>query len=317
MIEAHGLGKTFDEFTAVRDLDLRVGSGELMALLGPNGAGKTPTVRMLGAILKPTTGTATINGWDVARESHKVRHAIGMLTEQPGLYHRMSGLEYLLFYGRLYGLADNYIKQRGQELFQRFGMGEAIERRLGTYSKGMRQKAGLIRAMLHSPTILLLDEPTSAMDPHSAKLVRDAIMEMRSDQRAIILCTHNLAEAEALADRIAIINQGEIVAEGTTAVLKKQLLGQPQLEVEVDQLLNGQISELDDLVTVELVQGNTIRYRTEEPAIINPQLVRCLTSLGLGVVSLREVSQSLEEVYLRVVDAVPNNDPTIDYETKD
>jgi ABC-2 type transport system ATP-binding protein len=181
----------------------------------------------------------------------------------------------------------------------------------------MRQKAGLIRAMLHSPTILLLDEPTSAMDPHSAKLVRDSIMEMRSDQRAIILCTHNLAEAEALADRIAIINQGEIVAEGTTAVLKKQLLGQPQLEVEVDQLLNGQISELDDLVDVELVQGNTIRYRTEKPAIINPQLVRCLTSLGLGVVSLREVSQSLEEVYLRVVDAEPNNDPTIDYETKD
>jgi ABC-2 type transport system ATP-binding protein len=317
MIEAHGLGKTFDEFTAVRDLDLCVGPGELLALLGPNGAGKTTTVRMLGAILKPTTGTVTINGWDVMRESHKVRHAIGMLTEQPGLYHRMSGLEYLLFYGRLYGLADNYIKQRGRELFQRFGMGDAIERRLGTYSKGMRQKAGLIRAMLHSPTILLLDEPTSAMDPHSAKLVRDSIMEMRSDQRAIILCTHNLAEAEALADRIAIINQGEIVAEGTTAVLKKQLLGQPQLEVEVDQLLNGQISELDDLVDVELVQGNTIRYRTEKPAIINPQLVRCLTSLGLGVVSLREVSQSLEEVYLRVVDAEPNNDPTIDYETID
>ena len=317
MIEAQGLGKTFDDFTAVHNLDLRVGAGELLALLGPNGAGKTTTVRMLGAILKPTTGSASINGWDIERESHKVRHAIGMLTEQPGLYTRMNGLEYLLFYGRLYGLADSYIKKRGRELFQRFGMGEAIDRRLGTYSKGMRQKAGLIRAMLHSPTILLLDEPTSAMDPHSAKLVRDAIMEMRSDQRAIILCTHNLAEAEALADRIAIINRGTIVAEGTTAVLKKQLLGQPQIEVEVDRPLNGQISELDDLVTIELVQGNTIRYRTEEPAITNPQLVRCLTSLGLGVVSLREISQSLEEVYLHVVAEDRNDDPTIDYEAKD
>jgi ABC-2 type transport system ATP-binding protein len=301
MIEAQGLGKTFDDFTAVRDLDLHVGQGELLALLGPNGAGKTTTVRMLGAILKPTTGSAHINGFDVVREADKVRHAIGMLTEQPGLYLRMSGLEYLLFYGRLYGLTDSYTKQRGRELFQRFGMGEAFERRLGTYSKGMRQKAGLIRAMLHSPTILLLDEPTSAMDPHSAKLVRDSIMEMRSDKRAIILCTHNLPEAEALADRIAIINKGAIVADGTTAVLKQQLLGHPQLEVQVDKHLNGQISELDDLVTVELVQGSTIRYRTEQPAITNPQLLRCLTNLGLGVVSLREISQSLEEVYLRVV----------------
>lgn len=312
MIEAQGLGKTFDDFTAVHDLSLRVGAGELLALLGPNGAGKTTTVRMLGAILKPTTGTARINGFDVTREAHKVRHTIGMLTEQPGLYLRMSGEEYLLFYGRLYGLADSYIKQRGQELFQRFGMGAAFQRRLGTYSKGMRQKAGLIRAMLHSPTILLLDEPTSAMDPHSAKLVRDAIMEMRSDKRAIILCTHNLAEAEALADRIAIINKGTIVAEGTMADLRRQLLGQPRLEVQVDKPLNGQISELDKLVTVELMQDNIIRYRTENPTIANPQLVRCLTERGLGIVSLREITQSLEEVYLRVV-----ADETNDYETED
>jgi ABC-2 type transport system ATP-binding protein len=312
MIEARGLGKTFDDFTAVHDLDLHVGAGELLALLGPNGAGKTTTVRMLGAILKPTTGTARINGFDVTREAHKVRHTIGMLTEQPGLYLRMSGEEYLLFYGRLYGLADSYTKQRGQELFQRFGMGDAFTRRLGTYSKGMRQKAGLIRAMLHSPTILLLDEPTSAMDPHSAKLVRDAIMEMRSDKRAIILCTHNLAEAEALADRIAIINRGMIVAEGTMADLRRQLLGQPQLEVQVDKHLNGQINELDNLVTVELVQDNIIRYRTDNPTVTNPQLVRLLAEQGLGVVSLREISQSLEEVYLRVV-----ADETNDYETVD
>jgi ABC-2 type transport system ATP-binding protein len=126
-------------------------------------------------------------------------------------------------------------------------------------------------------------------------------MELRSDKRAIILCTHNLAEAELLADRIAIINQGMIVAEGTTADLKQQLLGHPQLEVQVDKPLNGEMSELDSIVTVELVQGNTIRYRTEQPALTNPQLVRCLTSLGLGVISLREISQSLEDVYLRVV----------------
>ncbi len=209
----------------MRDLSLNVGEGELLALLGPNGAGKTTTIRMLSSILKPTTGQAWINGYDVAAEPANVRRNIGVLTEQPGLYLRMTGMEYLEFYGRLYGLKDKFIQQRGRALFERFNMSDAAHRRLGQYSKGMRQKVGLIRTMLHDPTVLLLDEPTSAMDPQSAKLVRDAIREMRADKRSFILCTHNLAEAETLADRIAIIKQGEIVAEGSPQDLKNQLLG--------------------------------------------------------------------------------------------
>lgn len=301
MIIAENLGKSFDNFTAVRDLDLHVGAGELLALLGPNGAGKTTTVRMLSSILRPTTGKAAVNGYDVVREAAHVRRSIGMLTEQPGLYLRMTGIEYLLFYGRLYGMSDDAIRERGFALFNRFDMADAHERRLGQYSKGMRQKVGLIRAMLHKPAVLLLDEPTSAMDPHSAKLVRDTIKEMRDDQRAIILCTHNLAEAEALSDRIAIIKKGAIVAKGSPAELKQQLLGLPQLEVRVDQHLNGQIQDLENLVTIELVGEQSIRYRTPNPEQTNPLLVRRLGELGLGIVSLQEVSQSLEEVYLRVV----------------
>jgi ABC-2 type transport system ATP-binding protein len=180
-------------------------------------------------------------------------------------------------------------------------MPNTAHRRLGEYSKGMRQKVGLIRSMIHSPAVLLLDEPTSAMDPHSAKLVRDAIRELRDGRRAVILCTHNLAEAELLADRIAIIKRGRIVADGKTADLKLQLLGQPQLEVCVDRPLNGQIGEIGNLVTVESVRDNIIRYRTTQPHITNPILVRCLNDLGLGVITLQEVSQTLEEVYLRVV----------------
>jgi ABC-2 type transport system ATP-binding protein len=301
MIEANNLGKVFEEFTAVYNLSLNVPAGQLLALLGPNGAGKTTTVRMLGAILRPTTGEARINGYDVVRQADKVRHDIGMLTEQPGLYLRMSGLEYLLFYGRLYGLTDADIKQRGLEMFDRFDMAGQADRRLGQYSKGMRQKVGLIRALLHNPSVLLLDEPTSAMDPHSAKLVRDAIMALRDDKRTVILCTHNLAEAEQLADNIAIIKKGTIVAEGSTAVLKQKLLGKPQLEVRLDQPLNGEIGEIEQLVTVEAVQGNVLRYRTDNPDVINPQLVRCLSGLGLGVIALQPISQSLEQVYLRVV----------------
>lgn len=301
MIEAVELGKKFEDFTAVHSISFQVAPGELLALLGPNGAGKTTTVRMLGAILRPTHGHARVNGYDAVTQADDVRRSVGMLTEQPGLYLRMSGLEYLMFYGRLYGMSDSLIKQKSLNLFERFNMAGSEGRRLGQYSKGMSQKVGLIRAMLHDPAVLLLDEPTSAMDPYSAKLVRDAILELRDGKRSIILCTHNLAEAETLADRIAIVKQGTIVAEGTTADLKQQLLGQPQLEVRVDKPLNGQIKELDNLVTVESVNNNTIRYRTPQPETTNPQLVRRLGELGLGVISLYEIPQSLEEVYLRVV----------------
>lgn len=305
MIIAEHLTKRFDDFEAVRDVNLEVREGELLALLGPNGAGKTTTVRMLSAILRPTAGRAWVMGHDVVAEADKVRRSIGLLTEQPGLYPRMSGLEYLVFYGRLYGLDDDVTIQRSLELFARFAMDGAANRRLGTYSKGMRQKVGIIRAMLHEPAVLLLDEPTSAMDPHSAKIVRDAVAQLRRDRRSIIVCTHNLAEAEALADRIAIINAGRIVAQGSVAELKQALLGAPLMELHLDRSLNGETKFLDELVAVEMVDGDVIRYRTTEPARLNPQLVHRLSELGFGVVSLQALPQSLEDVYLRVVGAVP------------
>lgn len=301
MIEAQALTKKFNDFTAVEDLSLAVGPGMLLALLGPNGAGKTTTVRMLSAILKPTRGTACINGYDVLSQPDDVRRSVGVLTEQPGLYTRSSGLEYLLFFGRLYGMDDQAIRQRSLELFERFGMPEMARRRLGEYSKGMRQKVGLIRAMLHSPAVLLLDEPTSAMDPHSAKLVRDAIVEMRDARRAIIVCTHNLAEAELLADTIAIINYGRIVAKDEPAALKRELLGQHRFEVQLDRSPNGRLETLADLVTLEWVEERRISYRTNDPAVVNPEVVRLLTGLGLGIISLQEMSVSLEDVYLNIV----------------
>ncbi len=301
MIEARGLTKTFDGFKAVRELSMTVERGELLALLGPNGAGKTTTVRMLSAILRPTAGRALVNGYDVVRQADKVRLSIGMLTEQPGLYDRMSGLEYLEFYGRLYGMDDDAIRQRSLALFDRFAMPETAHRRLSEYSKGMRQKVGIIRAMLHKPSVLLLDEPTSAMDPHSAKLVRDAINQLRQDDRTIVLCTHNLAEAELLADRIAIIRHGEILALNSPARLKNELLGSPRIEIRLDRSPNGEIAGLKELVTIDSVDGNVIRYRADEPEMVNPMVVRHLTGTGLGIISLQEQNQSLEDVYLRVV----------------
>jgi ABC-2 type transport system ATP-binding protein len=301
VIETQGLTKAFDGFTAVQDLNLTVQRGELLALLGPNGAGKTTTVRMLSAILRPTAGTARVGGHDVVAEPERIRQIIGLLTEQPGLYSRSTGLEYLVFYGRLYGLADEVVRRRGLELFERFAMPDTADRKLGEYSKGMRQKVGLIRAILHEPAVLLLDEPTSAMDPHSARLVRDAIMELRADKRAIVLCTHNLTEAEQLADRIAIIRHGRIIAADAPEVLKRRLLGRRRFEIRLDRPLDGHQVALPEQVEVEEAAGEVIRYLTGDPLADNPALVRWLAGLGLGVVTLTELSISLEDVYLSIV----------------
>jgi ABC-2 type transport system ATP-binding protein len=301
MIEAHELVKQFADFTAVRGLSLRVQPGEVLALLGPNGAGKTTTVRMLHAILKPTSGWARVVGYDVAREAEGVRRSVGVLTEHHGLYFRMKAEEYLAFFGELYRLSPQVCRDRAAFWLERFGMTEAVNKRLGEYSKGMRQKLALIRALLHDPPVLLLDEPTSAMDPQSARLVRDSIMQLRSDQRAVILCTHNLTEAEQLADQIAIIRRGAIIARGSPAQLKRDLLGPALLELRTATPLNGVARHLSDLVDVVESGDDWLRYRTSDPSAANPNVLQRLAENGIPVVTLSEVPRSLEDVYLQVV----------------
>jgi len=272
-----------------------------LALLGPNGAGKTTTVRCLAAILRPSAGRARIAGHDTVRDAQTVRHHVGLLTEFPGLYRRMLPLDYLAFFGRLHDLPAKTIRRRSEQLMDRFGIVQARDQRLGDFSKGMQQKMALIRAMLHDPRVLFLDEPTSAMDPHSAKQVRDAIVELRSEGRTILLCTHNLVEAETLADRIAIIRQGRIVALGTASGLKRQLLGPPQMEVRLAQPLDGLVARVSDLVDVVEEGESWFRYHADEPWKRNPRLVQRLINAGGDVVSLSEVERQLETVYLRIV----------------
>ena len=184
MIEAMELTKKFDSFTAVDEWSLHVNSGEILALLGPNGAGKTTTIRMLASILKPTSGSARIAGLDVRQHASQIRGMVGLLTEHHGLYTRMRSLEYLEFFGRIYGLPDAVIHERAENLLSSYDLDDALDLRLGYYSKGMRQKLALVRALLHEPKVLLLDEPTSAMDPSSAHMVRESIESLRSKDRS-------------------------------------------------------------------------------------------------------------------------------------
>ncbi len=302
LIRTERLTKNFGEFVAVNKVTLSVEAGEILALLGPNGAGKTTTVRMLASILKPTSGEATIAGYDVVDDARTVRSVVGLLTEFPGLYHRMPALDYLHFFGQLQGLPRPEREERIERLMIRFGMWEARRQRLGEYSKGMRQKIALIRALLHDPQVLFLDEPTSAMDPHSAKMVRDAIVDLRSSHRAIILCTHNLVEAETLADRIAIIKEGAIIALGTPLELKVRLLGNPVLEMQLAGPLDGLLPAIESLVAIEERGETWFRYRTGAPQEVNPLLVQRLADEGAHIITLSEVPRSLEDVYLRIVE---------------
>jgi ABC-2 type transport system ATP-binding protein len=233
----------------------------------------------------------------------EVRRFVGVLTEVPGLYERMKAREYLDFYGQLYGVSVDERRQRAEGLMWRLSMGHAMDARIGTFSKGMKQKLAIVRAMLHNPLVLLLDEPTSAMDPHSSRLVRDSIAGLRDERRAIIICTHNLSEAETLADRIAIIRRGRIIALGTVDELKRQLLGLPLMELQLVGPLDGLEPALRRMVEVEQVGENWVRYRTDDPQRTNPYIVRWLTERGRDVMTLSRVRQSLEEVYLQAVEA--------------
>jgi ABC-2 type transport system ATP-binding protein len=301
MIEAENLVKQFNDFVAVDGVSLNVAPGEVVALLGPNGAGKTTTVRVLAALLSPTAGRARVAGFDVVRDPIEVRRRVGVLTEAPGLYLRSTAREYLDFFGSTYALPAEARRARALALLARFGMAADVDRRLSEFSKGMQQKLALIRCMLHDPPVLLLDEPTSAMDPHSARIVRDALLELKKDARAIILCTHNLTEAEEIADRIAIIRLGRIVVTGTPVELKQRLLGPPLMELRLSEPANGLVADLRQQVDVESAGEAWIRFRTTDPIADNPRLLRWLADRRIDVVTLSEVPRRLEDVYLNVV----------------
>ena len=301
MIQIENLSKKFNNFLAVDNITLDVKPGQILALLGQNGAGKTTTIRMLTGLLRPTEGRAQIAGFDVEKEPNRVRASVGVLTEQHGLYLRMTAVEYLDFFGKVYHLDEEARRKRITHLLEYFGLGDVSHRRIGEYSKGMKQKLALARSLIHEPPALLLDEPTSAMDPESARLVRDEIASLRSSQRAIVICTHNLAEAEALADQIAIIYRGRILKKGKLEELKDRVLGLAEFEIGLSEKWN--IAGFKPPAGVEIIArgAKKIRFRSEEPHRNNPLFLKALSEQEAPVLTLQEVPRSLEQVYLKTM----------------
>jgi ABC-2 type transport system ATP-binding protein len=304
MIETFDLSKQFGDYWAVDGVNLSVSPGHVLALLGQNGAGKTTTVRLLTSLLKPTRGTASINGFDVIKEPDQVRSVVGVLTEQHGLYLRMSGMDYLDFFGQVYRIGPSIREERSHYLMNLFGLDGAASQRIGEYSKGMRQKLALARTMIHEPPVLLLDEPTSAMDPESARLVRDSIASLRSSNRTIIICTHNLAEAEALADQVAIVYQGKILLNGTVEELKLRILGPVEYEIQINGEWPAEPIKLPTGVTLLNINGSTRRFQMQDPKNMNPLLLKELLNKKVEVVAFQEVTRTLEQIYLKIMEKV-------------
>jgi len=301
MIQCEDLTKCFGTFKAVEGISLDIHPGEVLALLGQNGAGKTTTVRMLTSVLVPTRGWAKVAGYDVVKNPDEVRASTGVLTEQHGLYGRMTGFEYLDFFGQVYGLDSDLRLKRTNELLEYFGLAAAAQRRSGEYSKGMRQKLALARALIHEPPVLLLDEPTSAMDPESAQLVRSEIARLRSSQRTIIICSHNLIEAEMLADQIAIIYRGRILLKGTLNELRERLLGPVEYEVKLSGSWKWNGLELPPGVSLTGKGRNSFRYTAKNPKQANPLILKQLIQSDALVTTMQEVPRTLEMIYLKAM----------------
>ena len=306
---ATGLGRRFDERWAVRGVDMAVRRGEVLGLLGPNGAGKTTTVRLLTALIEPSEGTASVDGFDVRDRPDDVRARVGILTETPGLYDKLPAAANLDFFGRLYGL-DAAARAEGIEHYLRlFGLWDRRDDVAGTFSKGMKQKLAIARALLHDPSVVFLDEPTAALDPEAAFIVREAIETLRRAGRTIVLATHNLDEADRLCDRIAFV-RGGLVRVDTPAALRGAL-GANGLTVRL-----GVAASDEQIAAVRAVPGVTmadltdglLRITADEPDAIAPAVVRALVATGADVVELRPERPTLERIYFDVMGVAPGAD---------
>ena len=305
MIEARSLTRRFGSFTAVDDVSFTVPDGALLALLGPNGAGKTTTVRMLGGLIAPSVGDATVSGFDVRANPSAVRARAGLVTDAPGLYEQMSLPSYLDFFGALYGMQQPRRRQRIDELIEFFELGDHRRERMSGFSKGMKQKVALARALLHEPTALFLDEPTSGLDPLAARAVRDLITNLKHSSRSVILCTHDLDEAERLADTVAIMSKGRIVALGAPAALRARTSPEATVRITLaEPFAQGQamLTEVAGALPAEGAPAtDTLMYRTARPNEVNPQVVERLVTAGARIVSVSSETRSLEDVYAAAV----------------
>jgi ABC-2 type transport system ATP-binding protein len=308
MIRTQELCKRFQvngtSIRAVDSLNLQVSEGEVFGFLGPNGAGKTTTVRLLACLIAPTSGRAWVSNLEVGKADQQIRARVGILTESPGLYERLSAKRNLEFFADLYGVKD--ASGQVEKYLRLLELWDRREAEASTLSKGMKQKLAIARALLHEPPVLFLDEPTSALDPEAAKTVRDFIETLRGQGRTIFLCTHNLDEAERLCDRIAVFRQ-RLIAVDTPEALRRQLFGRQTVVhlARLEERFADALRPLPFVKHVEAVQEEDepgkLVISLDDPPVRNPVIVQTLVDLGAQIQFVNELRHSLEDVYLSLI----------------
>jgi ABC-2 type transport system ATP-binding protein len=300
MIRTEGLTKRFGDNRAVSSLTFQVERGEVFAFLGPNGAGKTTTVRMLSALIAPTAGRAWVNDYEVGKDDMDIRRSVGILTEAPGLYERLNAVQNLSLYAKLYEVVD--VAGQVEKYLRLLGLWERRDEPVGGFSKGMKQKLAIARALLHEPPLLFLDEPTAALDPEAARTVRDFINQIKQAGRTIFLCTHNLDEADRLADRIGIIKQ-RLIQEDSPSNLRQSLYGR-RVVVQLASVTQPVRDALGDLPFIKDMQqkDNTLLISLDNPEEQNPVLVERIVAAGGAIQFVNELRHSLEDIYFTLME---------------
>jgi ABC-2 type transport system ATP-binding protein len=298
-IAVAGLQRAFDEVLAVKGVDLEVGEGEIYGFLGPNGAGKTTTVRMLTTLLLPTGGSATVAGHDVVGEARAVRASIGVALQEAALDPLMTGRELIRLQATLQGIPPAEGRRRADSLLERVDLDYAADRRVGTYSGGMKRRLDLAAALVHEPSVLFLDEPTTGLDPVSRKTIWDEVRALNDAGTTVFLTTQYLEEADQLADNVGIIDRGEIVAEGTPESLKAEI-GNPHIQL---QLASGSVAQAEEVckqigLLLPPKDGKTVLVEVENGAAEIPRVVRALDEAGIAVESLELVRPTLDDVFV-------------------
>jgi ABC-2 type transport system ATP-binding protein len=302
MIETENLTKKFGDLTAVDGVTLRVEEGEVFGFLGPNGAGKTTTVRMLCCLISKTSGEARIADYEIGKDadSLKIRKLIGLVPDNVGLYDDLSAYDNLDFYGKLYDCAETQRKENIQRFLTMLGLWEKKDVAAGTFSKGMKQKLAIARALIHDPQVLFMDEPTANLDPESSKTVRDFILELKKEKRTIFLNTHNLDEAQRICDKIGILNT-KLMAMGTPAELERSVSGRKTV-IQLEQTSDAILAALRRLPLGNLaVDGNRLTIDVMDPEKENVAIVDAIVRAGGHVQSVTVVGSTLEDAYLKLV----------------
>jgi len=302
LINTENLSKKFGDFTAVEGLTLNVEDGEVFGFLGPNGAGKTTTVRMLCCLISKTSGNARVGGYDVGNkeDSLKIRKIIGFVSDNVGLSENLTAYDNLDFYGRIYDCPDTERKESIRRLLDMLGLWDKRNVLAGTFSKGMKQKLAIARALIHDPQILFLDEPTANLDPESAKTVREFITDLKKQKKTIFINTHNLDEAQRLCDKIGILNT-KLQAIGTPADLELTAKGRKTI-VALEKANNAVGEALSKMPLKNLtIEGNRIMFEVADPERENWPVVEAVVMAGGHINTVNVIGSTLEDVYLKLV----------------